>query len=119
MFSIFEALLQDRLKCSHGFNEAADVLKSQGATDLESHFDMLRLAINVLKHGEGRSYEELLKKNSLPFRVKQPDESFFDEGDVSEISTLVEVDDAFVIMCAETIREVAAAVRKERPEFIA
>ena len=52
------------------------------------------------------------KSSDLPFRVKLPDEYFFNEGDVSEISTLVEVDDAFVLLCAEVIHAVSVAVRR-------
>ena len=120
MFSIFDAMLQDRLECADGFKEAAEILNSQGAEDLEEQFSNLRLAINVLKHGKGRSYTELLEKAAtLPFRIKQPDENFFNEGDVSEISTLIEVDDAFVMNCAETIRDVSRTIQQARPEFIA
>ena len=117
MFSIFDALLQDRLGCADGFKEAAAILNSLGATELEKRFDNLKLAVNVLKHGEGRSYKELLKKRTLPFRIKQPDEGFFNEGDLSEVSTLIEVDDTFVMNCADTIREVADAIKRARPEF--
>ncbi len=119
MFSIFDALLQDRLECANGFKKAAEILKGLDATELEERFHNFRLAVNVLKHGEGESYRELLKKTRLPFRIKKPDEGFFNEGDVSEISTLVEVDDAFVMTCATTIREVTDAIQRVRPEFIA
>ncbi len=120
MFSIFDAMLQDRLECADGFKEAAEILNFQGAEDLEERFSNLRLAINVLKHGKGRSYTELLEKAAaLPFRIKQPDENFFNEGDVSEVSTLIEVDDAFVMNCAETIRDVSRTIQRARPEFIA
>lgn len=119
MFSIFDALLQDRLGCPDGFKEASNILKSLGAEQLETKFDNLRLAVNVLKHGQGRSYAELLEKKTLPFRIKQPGEHFFDEGDVSEIATLIEVDDAFVMDCAVVIREVAAAIQGARPKFLA
>ena len=119
MFSIFDALLQGRLECADGFKEAAEILKGVGAAELGERFDNLKLAINVLKHGGGRSYQELLKKQTLPFRIKRPDESFFNEGDVSEISTLIEVDNEFVMNCAVTIREVTNAIQRARPEFIA
>jgi len=119
MFSIFDALLQDRLGCAEGLKEAAEILKGQGARELEGRFENLRLAVNVLKHGEGRSYRDLLEKQALPFRIKRPDEAFFNEGDVSKVSTLIEVDDAFVMNCAATIRQVADAIQRARPEFIA
>ncbi len=119
MFSIFDALLRDRLGCADGFKEAAGILNGLGVTELEERFDNLKLAVNVLKHGEGRSYKELSKRRTLPFRIKHPDEGFFNEGDVSEVSTLIEVDDTFVMNCADNIREVADAIKRARPEFIA
>lgn len=119
MFSIFDALLQDRLECTDGFKEADAILDCAGAVRLKEHFGLLKLAINVLKHGEGRSYNELLGKAALPFNMKKPGEDFFDEGDVSEVQTLIEVDDAFVINCSTTIRAVTEVIQKARPEFIA
>lgn len=113
MFSMFDAILQDQLQCKDGFKKAGQLLENQGKVVLREKFSDLQLAVNVLKHGEGRSYEDLVKKaTALPFRVKRPDEDFFDEGDVSEISTLVEVDDAFVLLCAEVIHEVSVAVQR-------
>ena len=82
-------------------------------------FNNLILAVNVLKHGKGRSYDALVEKaNQLPFRVKLPNESFFDEGDVSEIATLVEVNDAFVELCSKTIEDVSNILRPVCPNFI-
>jgi len=46
---------------------------------------------------------------------RQPGEAFFFEGDVSEVATLIEVDDAFVLSCAEVIRQVSEIVQKARP----
>ncbi|QTN21771.1 hypothetical protein HZ992_16520 [Rhizobacter sp. AJA081-3] len=111
MFSMFEAMLQDDLNCTDGFREAAARLDANGETALRESLGDLQLAINVLKHGRGRSYDTLVgKANALPFRVKLPDEHFFNEGDVSEVSTLIDVDDAFVRRCAAIIREVTAAL---------
>src|SRR5215217_8668528 len=116
MFSLFEALLQDRLNCKDGFREANDILDREGQTVLKERFNDLQLAINVLKHGRGRSYDVLVAKaGALRFRVKLPGEGCFYEGDVSEISTLIEVDDRFVLSCAEVIQEVSEAIRKARP----
>jgi hypothetical protein len=112
MFSIFEAMLQDDLACKDGFHGAMDILEKKGELSLKEQFGNLQLAINVLKHGRGRSYDALVAKaTDLPFRVMRPGEYFFCEGDVSEVSTLVEVDDVFVIRCAELIREVSAVIR--------
>lgn len=46
-----------------------------------------------------------------------PGEDYFDEGDVSEISTLIEVNDEFVLDCARLIEEVSEEITKERPDF--
>lgn len=118
MFSIFEANLQDGLDCRDGFTEAERILDGAGEVALKERFNDLWLAVNALKHGRGRSYNELVAKaGALPFRVKLPDEAFFFEGDVSEVSTLVQVDDAFVLNCAEVIRKVSEIVRRVRPDF--
>ena len=118
MFSLFEAMLQDGLECSDGFRAAAEILEGEGETALKERFVDLQGAINVLKHGRGRSYDALIAKaDRLPFRIKRPGEVFFFEGDVSEIATLIEVDDAFVLKCAEVIRQVSETVQKMRPRF--
>lgn len=118
MFSIFEANLQKRLSCINGFDQAKKILDDEGENDIKSRFDNLILAINVLKHGRGRSYDTLVvNSKSLPFRIKLPNESFFFEGDVLEVSTLVQVDDAFVQLCGDIIREVTIVLRRVNPEF--
>jgi hypothetical protein len=118
MFSIFEAMLQDELGCDDGFSEAMSVLNHQGDGNLRERFHDLQLAINVLKHGRGRSYDTLIAKApALSFRVKLPGEELFCEGDVAEVATLVEVDDTFVLQCAEVIQEVSVAMRKAGRPF--
>jgi hypothetical protein len=119
MFSIFEATLQDGLSCKDGFREANEILDQEGKVVLKERFSDLQLAINVLKHGRGRSYDALVAKaGNLGFRVKLPGEAFFFEGDVSEISTLIEVDDMFVLSCAEVIRDVTEAIKGVRSDFV-
>ncbi|WP_100612277.1 hypothetical protein [Confluentibacter lentus] len=101
MFSIFDATLQHQLSCRNGFEGAKNTLKDRHELDLHDRFDEFICAINVLKHGEGRSYDFLVSKSKLlPFKVKLRGENFFEEGDVSEINTLIEVDDNFVLNCA-------------------
>ena len=118
MFSIFEANLQEGLSCTNGFDEAKKILDDEGELDMKESFDDLILAINVLKHGRGRSYNTLVAKAKvLPFRIKLPNESFFFEGDVSEVSTLVEVDDAFVQRCGDVISDVSRVIRLVHNEF--
>ena len=111
MFSIFEANLQESLNCKNGFKEAERILIIQREFDLKERFKNILLAINVLKHGRGRSYDSLvLKAETLPFRIKLPNEYFFYEGDVSEISGLIEVDDEFVQYCGDIISAVSKAI---------
>ena len=118
MFSIFEAILQEGLNCTNGFDEAKKILDKEGELDMKSRFDLLILAINVLKHGKGRSYDALVANTkSLPFKVKLPNESFFFEGDISEVSTLVQVDDAFVELCGDIIREVTVIIQRVRSDI--
>ena len=96
IFSMFDAEMQDQLSCKDGFSEVSNILNKGIDKNLSNQFRYYRLAINVLKHGNGRSYNELLKDfQDLPFKIKQPGEFFFFEGDVSEINTLIEVDSAF------------------------
>lgn len=116
MFSIFEAELQDAIGGRHAFAQAQALLDSQGKVELKRQFALLRAAINVLKHGRGSSYDELLREEGdLPFRLKQPDEAFFCEGDVSEVSGLIEVDDQFLRTCCEIIVQVSDVVSQTHP----
>lgn len=108
MFSLFDSELQRELECDNGFSKASDVLIEKGEIELNKRFKIFILAINVLKHGKGHSYNKLIEeKSSLPFKIKQPNQSFFEEGDVSEVLTLIEVDDKFVLNCAELISQVS------------
>lgn len=117
MFSIFEAILQDRLLGDGGFGYVRRCLRDAGEVDLEIKFSRYVNAINVLKHGSGRSYQRLLEEiENLPFRIKPLGEAFFYEGDVSEVSSLIDVDDRFILECADIIRNVSAAIAKVRPD---
>jgi hypothetical protein len=112
MVSMFEAELQDSFSNTDGFKKADEILRSSGEDQLLERFILFRLAINVLKHGRGRSYDALVEKaDLLPFRIKKPGDSFFNEGDVAEIGTLVEADDEFVLACAELIESVSKAMK--------
>lgn len=116
MFSLFDSILQKGLACSNGFEEAKKKLILSNNSELHNRFEDFIFAINVLKHGEGRSYNALVaKSDSLPFKIKLPGENFYEEGNVSEISTLIEVDDRFVLECAELIEKVSKEIRSEPP----
>jgi hypothetical protein len=116
MFSLFESMLQDRLGWSRPFEQLKGYLTAAGHYRLARTFDDYRLAVNVLKHGRGRSYEQLVARSGeVEFKVKPPEEDFFHEGDVSEVGVLIDVDDGFVRRCAAVIEEVSAVLRsKER-----
>ena len=118
MFSLFESILQEGLACENGFQAAKKILIKNAKVELHRRFNDFIFAINVLKHGRGKSYDALiLRSKPLPFKVKLPDENFFFEGDVSEVSTLIQVDDAFVLNCAELIELVYKEIRKEFPSY--
>jgi hypothetical protein len=113
MFSIFEAKIQDYLGSNYGFKALRRLLEINHEDSLLVRFNWYALAVNVLKHGRGSSYDALLANvDQLPFRVKRPDEFFISEGDMSEIDTLVHVDNSFVLGCAEVIRDVCAFVQR-------
>jgi hypothetical protein len=119
MFSIFESIIQDGLQCEDGFSQARKSLKDANEFSLEKRFSQFSLAINVLKHGRGRSYDALLvESDRLPFRIKRLGEDLFSEGDVSEVSTLIEVDDRFVLDCAEVIRDVSHVIGRTHPGIL-
>lgn len=111
IFSLFESMMQDSFSCENVFKEVKKYLKKKGNNTLLERFNDYYLAINVLKHGRGKSYNELVERyESLPFNIKLEDESFFNEGDVSEINTLIEVDNNFVLECANLLVEVCKEI---------
>jgi hypothetical protein len=119
IFSLFESIVQDRLKCLDGFAAVRECLESASEVDLANRFSLFVYAINVLKHGHGRSYDALIDMGkNLPFRIKRPGEDFFSEGDVSEIATLIEVDDRFVRDCADLIAQVAGVINRAHSVWI-
>jgi hypothetical protein len=112
MFSLFESMLQNQMGWAQAFERLNEYLNDHGKHELAKKFSDYRLAINVLKHGEGRSYESLLSRSAeLGFRVKPKGEPFFAEGDVSEADVLVDVDDKFVKRCATLIQEATGVIR--------
>jgi hypothetical protein len=117
IFSIFEARLQDSLNCSDGFAELRKILSNTNKQDLALRFEQFTAAVNVLKHGKGRSYDWLLSNGALPFVVKARDQHSFSEGDVSEPDTLVLVDDAFVRSCADLVQASIEAVQSVMPDI--
>ncbi len=110
IFSIFEAWLQKKLHCENGFKTAKEILEKKDK-QLYEKFNQFYLAINVLKHGKGKSYNDLVSMaDELSFTLKMPGQFFFDEGNVSEVSTLIQVDDEFVLNCADIVRQVSKVI---------
>lgn len=120
MFSIFEAELQCRLGCTNGFSEAKAIIKQDNNLSLLKRFVDLELAINVLKHGTGRSYKAIttVQGQTLTSKIKKHQEDLFQEGDVSEISTLIEVNDELIANCVGVIKETCECINKIRPGII-
>lgn len=111
---VFEGLVQRRLGGRFGFNTLDTVLRSEGHSDLADRFKYFRVAINALKHGDGASYERLLSRtDELPFRIREKDSHFLDEGDVSEIDRHVAVDSEFIARMIAIIEEISAAMKFE------
>ncbi|WLP93820.1 hypothetical protein [Psychrobacter sp. M13] len=106
IFSLFEAVVQNQLEIEKGsaFKELKEKLKRNDKTELLIKFEEFYYAINVLKHGKGSSYTKLLEKqSSLPFEITPAGSVFRNEGDVSEIETLIYVDDEFLKSCLAVI----------------
>jgi hypothetical protein len=117
MFSVFEAVIQNNVDEEYSFRDVKTALNGAGKGDLSERFNDYIDAINVLKHGKGRSYDSLVSRaDRLGFRIRMPDENFFHEGDVSELSFLIQVDDTFILKCAEIIGLVSAELSKLRPD---
>ncbi|MEA9393604.1 hypothetical protein SJI19_24315 [Acerihabitans sp. TG2] len=53
----------------------------------------------------------------MSFKVKSDDEDFFEEGDVSDVMTLIYVDDDFLNGGATIIREVNDVIREAKPDY--
>jgi hypothetical protein len=113
IFSLFESIVQDRLECHDGLAAVRECLDRAGELNLGNRFSLFVYAINVLKHGRGRSCDALIAVSAdLPFRIKRLHKGFFSESDVSEVATLIEVDDRFVRDCADLISQVAGVMNK-------
>lgn len=74
IFAVFEARMQHHFKRGPFSRKLHALLTGAGQPDLAYRIYQYYLAINVLKHGTGSSYRELLKSKTHLFTVKPTDE---------------------------------------------
>lgn len=118
LFSVFEAHLQRSLNCQNGFKEAEQLISQAGQHALKEEFHNYYLAINALKHGDGASYNKLVAKiNDLDFEVDTPSTPAYEVGDLTAVSGLVKVDDAFIENCLSVIEKVSECIVTQRPDY--
>ncbi len=80
IFSLFEARMQHHFRRGPFSRKLKALLLEAGQTDLADRVHQYYLAINVLKHGKGASYRELLNAPSTLFVVKPSDDIIADEA---------------------------------------
>jgi len=81
IFSVFEARMQHHFKRGPFSRKLKSLLLQAGKTDLADRVHQYYLAVNVLKHGTGASYRELLNAPSPLVAVKRVGEAVADEAD--------------------------------------
>ena len=72
IFSIFEARMQHHFKRGPFSRKLKALLLESKQPDLADQLHKYYLAVNVLKHGKGASYRELLNSPTSLFDVKSP-----------------------------------------------
>ena len=112
VFSIFESILQQELNCENGLKEAKHILKQKEEFELLERLSKLQLVINALKHGKGRSYNHLIENldERLINKIKYPNQSFLNEGNINEITALVSIDNKFICENLDLIEEVYSLI---------
>jgi len=81
IFSVFEARMQHHFRRGPFSRKLRALLLEKGQTDLANRVHQYYLAINVLKHGKGASYRELLKAPSSFIVVKSATDTSVDQAD--------------------------------------
>lgn len=115
--SVFESVLQQTLGWRDAFTQLDAHLRTVEQAELADRLLDYRCAVNVLKHGAGRSHDRLLERQAaLAFAVRPVEQPFHDEGDMSEVGTLVRADVAFVNQCAHVVEEVTSVLRRTIPD---
>ena len=83
IFSIFEARMQHHFKRGPFSRKLKALLLESKQPDLADRLHKYYLAVNVLKHGKGASYRELLNSPTSLFAVKSPQTANSDEAQPS------------------------------------
>ena len=83
IFSLFEARMQHHFKRGPFSRKLKSLLLESQQTDLADKFYQYYLAMNVLKHGKGASYRELLNVPNSLFVVKSNEDIIIDEEHLS------------------------------------
>ncbi len=89
IFTLFEARMQHHFKRGPFSRKLRTALVNSGQADLADRVHTYYLAINVLKHGKGASYRELLNTPTALFRVNPAESIPLNEGEVA--SGLIDV----------------------------
>ncbi len=89
IFTVFEARMQHHFRRGPFSRKLEALLKEAAQADLADSIHQYYLTINVLKHGKGASYRELLNTLSAQFRVKPAEDIIAEDADTSE--SLIEI----------------------------
>ncbi len=79
IFSVFEARMQHHFRRGPFSRKLKSLLLEAGKADLADRVHHYYLAINVLKHGKGASYRELLNNPNSLFVIKPTNDSIDEE----------------------------------------
>ncbi|WP_417270378.1 hypothetical protein [Celeribacter sp.] len=89
IFTLFEARMQHHFKRGPFSRKLKAQLLAADKTDLADRFHQYYLAINVLKHGKGASYRELLASPPTLFSLKTADALASEEA--QETARLIDI----------------------------
>jgi hypothetical protein len=102
-FTLFEARMQHHFKRGPFSRKLKAALLEAGQSDLADRIHTYYLAINVLKHGKGASYRELLAAPSALFHMKQADSEAVQEDGAPSMLIDVAVPEFFAGLSASLL----------------
>ena len=83
IYSLFEARMQHHFRRGPFSRKLTSLLTQSGQADLAQRVHQYYLVINVLKHGKGASYRELLNAPGSKFAVNTSQDAAADDGPAS------------------------------------